>query len=127
MRARWPQAVALLRRDPIITSRMSKPDEVAPPPEHAARNWTRLEDYLDLGRLWRRSSGRNRRLLKPRTEPSAPSLLSLGMLPFLLLIVATGVLAFLIILAAVPGKRDPAPPPEPLPAGTAPPGWIDGR
>ena len=105
---------------------MTKPAEAEPRTDDSKRNWTRLDDYLDLARLWGRSGERHRRRLKPRTEPSAPSLLSLGMLPFLLLIVATGVLAFLIILAAVPGKRAQPPPPEPLPAGTAPPGWIDG-
>ena len=105
---------------------MTKPADLTPRPEDAKRNWTRIDDYLDLGRLWRRSGERHRRRLKPRTEPSAPRLLSLGMLPFVLLFLAMALLAFLVILAAVPGKHyadRPAPEPE---AGTAPPGWIDG-
>ena len=105
---------------------MPKPDEVKPPAVDSPRGWTRLEDYLDLARLWRRSGERHRRRLKPRTEPSAPPLLSLGMLPFVLLFAAMAVLAFLIIITAVPGKRYPEPPPQPPEVGTAPPGWIDG-
>ena len=84
---------------------MSKPDEVTPKPARAERNWTRLEDYLDLPRLWRRSAERHRRRLRPRTEQSAPRLLSTGMLPFVLLMAGMAVLAFLIILDAIPGKR----------------------
>ena len=105
---------------------MTKPADVTPPPDDAKRNWTRIDDYLDLTRLWGRSGARHRRRLKPRTEPSAPRLLSLGMLPFLLLMAAMAVLAFLVILAAVPGKRYPDRPPPEREAGTAPPGWIDG-
>jgi hypothetical protein len=106
---------------------MTKRADVNPPPDEARRNWTRLDDYLDLTRLWGRSGQRRRRSrLRPRTEPSAPRLLSLGMLPFVLLMAAMAVLAFLVILAAVPGKSYPdRPPPEPE-KGTAPPGWIDG-
>jgi hypothetical protein len=103
---------------------MTKPAEVTPRPDDAKRNWTRIDDYLD--RLWGRSGERHRRRLKPRTEPSAPRLLSLGMLPFVLLMAAMAVLAFLIILAAVPGKRYPDRPPPKADQGTAPPGWIDG-
>ena len=105
---------------------MAKPDEVTPQAVDSRRDWTRIDDYLDLARLWRRSGERRRRRLKPRTEPSAPRLLSLGMLPFLLLFAAMAVLAFLIIVAAIPGKRYPERPPAPPEAGTAPPGWIDG-
>lgn len=105
---------------------MSTPDEAGPSEARAKHGWTRLEDYLDLGRLWGRAGERRRHRLRPRTEPSAPRLLSVGMLPFVLLLAAMAVLAFLIILAAVPGKRYPERPPEPAPAGTAPPGWIDG-
>ena len=106
---------------------MAKPDEVVPPPEQSEREWTRLEDYLDLARLWRRAGERRRRRLRPRTEPSAPRLLSLGMLPFVLLMVALGVLAFLIILTAVPGRRAPAPPPPaPPPIMIVPSGWLPG-
>jgi hypothetical protein len=105
---------------------MAKPAETTPRPTEAQPGWTRIEDYLDLPRLWRRSGDRHRRRLKPRTEPSAPRLLSLGMLPFVLLFAAMAVLAFLIIVAAIPGKRYPERPPQPPEAGTAPPGWIDG-
>ena len=105
---------------------MAKPDELTPRAVDSRGNWTRIDDYLDLARLWGRSGERHRRRLKPRTEPSAPRLLSLGMLPFVLLMAAMALLAFLVIIAAVPGKRYPdRPPPEPE-AGTAPPGWIDG-
>ena len=106
---------------------MTKPADVTPRPDDAKRNWTRLDDYLDLTRLWGRSGERRRRRrLKPRTEPSAPRLLSLGMLPFVLLMAAMAVLAFLVILAAVPGKQYPERPPPAPEKGTAPPGWIDG-
>ena len=105
---------------------MADPEEVTPPAVDSRRGWTQVEDYLDLARLWRRSGERHRRRLKPRTEPSAPRLLSLGMLPFVLLFAAMAVLAFLIIIAAIPGKRYPERPPQPPEAGTAPPGWIDG-
>ena len=105
---------------------MSKPDGSTPPPAEAPGEWTRLEDYLDLGRLWRRAGKRHRRRIPPRTEPSAPGLLSLGMLPFVLLLGAMAVLTVMFIIAAMPGKSYPerrAPPPE---LGTAPPGWLDG-
>lgn len=105
---------------------MSAPDEVTSKSAGAGGGWTRLEDYLDLGRLWRRAGERRRHRLKPRTEPSAPRLLSLGMLPFVLLFVAMALLAFLIIITAIPGKRYPERPPQPQEVGTAPPGWIDG-
>jgi hypothetical protein len=48
------------------------------------------------------------------------------MLPFVLLMAAMALLAFLVILAAVPGKHYPERPPPKPEAGTAPPGWIDG-
>ena len=106
---------------------MTKPADVTPRPDDAKRDWTRLDDYLDLTRLWGRSGERRRRRrLKPRTEPSEPRLMSLGMLPFVLLMAAMAVLAFLVILAAVPGKRYPDRPPPTPEKGTAPPGWIDG-
>jgi len=104
---------------------MNKPDRSMSAPAEAPGEWTRLEDYLDLGRLWRRAGRRHRRRMRPRTELSAPGLLSLGMLPFVLLLVAMAVLSILVIIDAVPGKHDPqrpAPPPE---LGTAPPGWLD--
>ena len=105
---------------------MSKRDQYSSPLAETPGEWTRLEDYLDLGRLWRRAGLRHRRRMRPRTEPSAPGLLSLGMLPFVLLLAALAVLTVLFIIAAVPGKPVPersAPPPE---LGTAPPGWLDG-
>ena len=105
---------------------MAKPDELASRAAGSRRNWTRIDDYLDLGRLWGRSGERHRRRLKPRTEPSAPRLLSLGMLPFVLLMAAMALLTILFVIAAVPGKRYPDRPPPPPEAGTAPPGWIDG-
>ena len=104
---------------------MSTPDKVTSD-VRAERGWTRIEDYLDLARLWGRAGERRRRRLKPRSEPSAPRLLSIGMLPFVLLMAAMAVLAVAIIIAAVPGKRLPERPPAPPEAGTAPPGWIEG-
>jgi hypothetical protein len=105
---------------------MSKSDQPTAPPADAPGEWTRLEDYLDLGRLWRRAGRRHRRRMRPRTELSAPRLLSLGMLPFVLLMAAMALLTILFIVAALPGKSFPERPPEPPPAGTAPPGWLDG-
>ena len=105
---------------------MSKLDQSSPCPADAPEEWTRLEDYLDLGRLWRRAGRRHRRRLQPRTEPSAPGLLSLGMLPFVLLLAAMALLTILFIIAAVPGNRYPERPPQPPELGTAPPGWLDG-
>jgi hypothetical protein len=64
--------------------------------------------------------------LRPRTEPSAPRLLSLGMLPFVLLMAGLAVLSALVIIAAVPGKQHHHRPPEPPRPGTAPAGWLDG-
>lgn len=103
---------------------MAKPDETVPPPAHSERDWTRVEDYLDLGRLWRRAAERRRKRIRPRTEPSAPRLLSLGMLPFLVLMAALGILALLIIIAAVPGQRAPAPPKAPSPVVVEPSGMV---
>ncbi len=106
---------------------MSKPDEVTPPPVRHPRDWTRVEDYLDLNRLWRRSAARRRQRRHMRTETSAPPLLSMGMLPFLLLMAGMGILAFMIIIAAIPGKRTQDRQSEAPPAGTAPSGWFEGR
>ena len=102
---------------------MSSPEQKDRPRSPEQREWTRLEDYLDLARLWRRAGRRHRRRFQPRTEAPASAL---GMLPFLLLMAAFAVLAFLIILAAVPGQSYPKREPAPLPQGTAPAGWIDG-
>lgn len=104
---------------------MSKKEPLAPlPPPDTGERWTRPEDYLDLSRLWRRSAARLRRRLAPRTEPEKPRIL-MGMLPFLLLIFALMLLAVMIILAAVPGRKYPAARPEPSEVGRAPPGWLD--
>jgi hypothetical protein len=105
---------------------MSKPDQSTPRPAEAPGDWTRLEDYLDLGRLWRRAGQRHRRRMRPRTEPSAPGLLSLGMLPFVLLLGAMALLTIMFMIAAVPGKSHPERPAPPAELGTAPPGWLDG-
>ena len=106
---------------------MSKRNQPPPRPVETPGEWTRLEDYLDLGRLWRRAGRRHRRRMRPRTEPSTPGLLSLGMLPFVLLLAAMALLSVLVIIAAVPGQtvRERAAPPPPE-LGTAPPGWLDG-
>jgi len=105
---------------------MSKPDHRISRPADAPGEWTRLEDYLDLSRLWRRAGQRHRRRMRPRTEQSAPRLLSLGMLPFVLLMAAMALLTILVVIAAVPGRRYPEPPSPPPEAGTAPAGWLDG-
>ena len=105
---------------------MPKKDPVVPPPpppQRSDRRWTRAEDYLDMGRLWRRSAARLRRRLEPRTEPERPRF-SLGMLPFMLLILALMAVAALIIIAAVPGRQHTEPKPEPKEVGTAAPGWL---
>ena len=102
---------------------MDEKDNVAPPPPRAEQGWTRVEDYIDLPRLWRRSVSSRRRKLPPRTEPELPRL-SLGLLPFLFLMGAMLLLAVMIIMAAVPGKSHPAPAAEEPQAGTAPRGWL---
>lgn len=101
-----------------------KENVAPPPPPRADRGWTRVEDYIDLQRLWRRSVARHRRKLKPRTEPEAPRL-SLGLLPFLLLMAAMLVLAAMIIIAAIPGKRPAGAGPAEPQQGTAAPGWLN--
>ena len=105
---------------------MSNRDDRTSIPAAEPSEWTRLEDYLDLGRLWRRAGRRHRRRLTPRTETSAPGLMSLGTFPFVLLLAAMALLTILFIIAALPGKRYPDRPPPPVEAGTAPAGWLDG-
>jgi len=105
---------------------MSKLERSTSSPADAPSDWTRLEDYLDLGRLWRRAGKRHRRRMRPRTEPSAPRLLSLGMLPFVLLLAAMALLTILFVIAAVPGRSYPDRAPPPAEPGTAPAGWLDG-
>jgi hypothetical protein len=116
-----PRRQALHRHEAIpFGNPMSSPEQKDRPPQPAERDWTRLEHYLDLTRLWRRA--RRRRRVQPRTEaPSSP----LSMVPFLLLMAALGVLAILIILAAVPGERYPKREQPRSPEGTAPAGWIE--
>jgi hypothetical protein len=109
-----------------LVAAMSKADQSSSPPPAAPGEWTRLEDYLDLARLWRRAGRRHRRHLRPRTELSTPGLLSLGMLPFVLLMAAMALLTVLFMIAAVPGKSYPERPPPPPEAGTAPAGWLNG-
>jgi hypothetical protein len=104
---------------------MSDKEEIAPPTRPAERSWTRAEDYLDLARLWRRSAARTRKRVVPRTEPEHPRI-TLGALPFLLLMALLGVMAVAIIITAIPsGNRYEIPSPE-RQDGTAPPGWLNG-
>lgn len=108
---------------------MSGPEPLPPveprPPRDGGR-WTRAEDYLDLDRLWRRSAKRNRRRMEPRSEPEQPRI-TLGTLPFLLMILAMMVIAFIVIVIAIPGRTPPDLPlaPKASEPGTAPPGWLD--
>lgn len=99
---------------------------VSPPPE-PQRRWTRPEDYIDLGRLWRRSSDRHRRRMEPRTEPENPRLM-LTTLPFLFILLILMVVAATVILTAIPGRNRPQPAEQrpTVERGTAPPGWLDG-
>jgi anti-sigma factor RsiW len=76
-----------------------------------------------MGRLWRRSAARLRQRFQPRTEPERPRV-TLGTLPFMLLILALMGLAVAIIIAAVPGRKYPEQKAEPAEVGTAPPGWL---
>ena len=77
-----------------------------------------------MGRLWRRSAARLRRRLEPRTEPERPRFM-LGMLPFMVLILALMAVAVAIIIAAVPGRRYDAQKPAEPEVGTAAPGWLE--
>ena len=111
---------------------MSKPDQLSPGPGTAPRDWTRLDQYLDLRRLRRRAAARYHRLNLPRTQPAEPRF-TLGMLPFLLLMAGMGLLAVLIIIAALPGKPRPqrvAPAAPPATAAEAEPEgiiWFEKR
>ena len=102
---------------------VSRKDPLAPPPPRAEPRWTRPEDYIDMGRLWRRSAARARRRLRPRTEPERPRFL-LGTAPFMLLILAMMVIAVSIIVSAIPGRRYEPPKPQPAEVGNAPRGWL---
>ena len=106
---------------------VSKKEPLAPPtppPPQSGERWTKPEDYLDLGRLWRRSAARLRRRLEPRTEPERPRFM-LGMLPFMLLILALMAVAVFIIVAAVPGRGYEPQRPTETEEGTAAPGWLE--
>ena len=105
---------------------MSERDDPLPdsPKAEPRVGWTRLEDYLDLERLWRRSSNRRRRQPVPRSTPEQPRF-SLGTLPVLVLMAVLAVLAVAIIIAAVPGRRHYAQPGSATEPGTAAPGWLD--
>ena len=104
-------------------SGVSDKDPLAQRSQREAPRWTRPEDYLDMGRLWRRSAARLRRRLRPRTEPERPRF-TLGTLPFMLLILALMIVAVAVIIAAVPVRRYDPPKPVPHEQGTAPPGWL---
>lgn len=105
---------------------MSDKDDLVPPEPRAERSWTRLEDYLDVPRYLRRYAARSRRRQRPVSEPIVPRL-SLGTLPFLVLVLLLGVLAFAIILSAIPGRDGVAAQRRPTSReeGTAPPGWLE--
>ena len=105
---------------------MNEREQLDAGPTATGRNWTRLEHYLDLGKLRRRAAARNRRRQRPRTEPVEP-LFTLGTLPFGLLMVAMGVLAVLIMIAAMPGKPRPkrVAPPAQAPAEQIT--WFEAR
>lgn len=105
---------------------MAKRNEVVPPrprPE-PGRAWTRVEDYADPRTSWRRYVLRARRRVAPATEPTRPRF-TLGTLPFMVLVGLLGILAFGIILSAIPGTT-PHPRGEPAATGpgTTPPGWL---
>ena len=100
--------------DPRVGSKRSAP----------LRTWTRIDDYL-VALASRRSSRRKRYgAPQPRTEPEAPRAL-LSTLPFLALIVALGMLAVAIIMAAWPGRIAHPPRPAQHEQGTAAAGWFD--
>jgi len=87
------------------------------------RAWTRPDEYLEA--LARRRTARRAREDRSRTEPVSPRP-SLSTIPFLGLTVLLALLALGIMLAAIPGQRQPAHPPEAGAAekGYAPKGWL---
>jgi hypothetical protein len=98
-----------------------KKDELAPPPP--ARPWTRIDDYVVA--LARERSARRQRAPRPRTEPEAPRLM-LSTIPFLILIMALGVITAAIAVAAWPGQRYARSEPRAAAQqGTAAAGWIE--
>lgn len=108
---------------PVTGIGMSKHDHLAPPPpRRGRRTWTSPEDYLP---------NRRRRRPPPRqdpagkTEPASTARPLLGMVPFMLLMLALGGLAIAIMVAAFPGKaRQGARPQVQQQQGTAAPGWL---
>jgi hypothetical protein len=98
-----------------------KKDGLAPPP--AAREWTRIDDYLIHMRR-RDAASRSKHRLKPRTEPETPRFM-LSTFPFVALISIFGIMTIAMLIIAWPGN---APAPRPRPAthelGTAPKGWM---
>ena len=102
---------------------MSKHDHLAPPPpRRERRTWTRAEDYLP-NRRRRRSAPRKDPGERPEAASGARPLL--GMVPFMLLMFALGVLAVAIMIAAYPGQVHPAKAPQPVKEdGVAAPGWL---
>ncbi len=88
------------------------------------RSWTRIDDYLEA--LARRRASRRKRYgaPQPRTEPERPRAL-LSTLPFLVLMMALGILAAAIIFAAWPGRSARRPAPAAQEQGTAAPGWFE--
>ena len=106
---------------------MAKHDEVTPRSAGAQGRWTRLEDYLDLRRLRRRTAATLNRRMRPRNAPPLPHW-AISTLPFMLLMTGLGAMALWIMFFVASGLGQPTPEPKPQPSklGTAPPGWIDG-
>ncbi|MBV9528546.1 hypothetical protein [Sphingomonas sp.] len=101
-----------------------KKDGLAPPP--AARDWTRIDDYLVHMRR-RDAASRSRRRLRPRSEPETPRFM-MSTLPFLALLAILGVMTIAMMIVAWPGEessvRSPPPSSAVHEAGTAPRGWL---
>jgi len=106
---------------------MSKRDYLAPPPppRRERMKWTRAEDYLP-NRRRRRPLPRTD--LMDRTEAASQARPLLGIIPFMLLMLALGVMAVSIMIAAFPGQARPTAKPRPAvqEQGTAAPGWLKG-
>ena len=100
-----------------------------PIPDEQARVWTRFEDYWPSrrsARSRRSAATRRRNAARGRGDPTDKPRLSLGIIPFMLLILGMGVLAVAIMVVAWPGRRGqyPARPTPAAEVGTAAPGWI---
>ncbi len=102
-----------------------------PIPDEKARVWTRFEDYWPSrrsARSGRSAASRRRNEARDRGDPTDSPRLSLGIIPYILLMIGMGVLAVAIMIVAWPGRRGEYPArPAPAPAseiGTAPPGWM---